>query len=101
MIKIEHLYKSFNDVEVLRDINFEISKGDVIAIIGPSGTGKSTLLRCMNCLTYPDKGKITINNICVDAEYYTHKQVLELRRQFSMVFQNYNLFKNMTALGNA
>lgn len=100
MIRIEHLYKSFNDVEVLRDINFEISKGDVIAIIGPSGTGKSTLLRCMNCLTYPDKGKITINNICVDAEDYTHKQVLELRRQFSMVFQNYNLFKNMTALGN-
>ena len=100
MIRIEHLYKSFNDVEVLKDISFEVSKGDVIAIVGPSGTGKSTLLRCMNFLTYPDKGTITINDVCVDAENYAHKQILELRRQFSMVFQNYNLFKNMTALGN-
>ena len=68
--------------------------------MGPSGTGKSTLLRCLNYLTVPTKGKITIGDIAVDAENHSKKDVIELRKHSSMVFQGYNLFKNKTALEN-
>jgi len=61
MIQIEHLQKKFGDLEVLRDVNATIEKGEVISIIGPSGTGKSTLLRCMNLLDKPTSGTIIIN----------------------------------------
>lgn len=67
MIKIEGLKKSFSKTEVLKDINLEISKGETIAIIGPSGTGKSTLLRCLNFLERPDAGKIKIGDCSIDA----------------------------------
>lgn len=101
MVKIEHLYKEFDkSTKVLTDINLEISKNDVVAIIGPSGTGKSTLLRCLNYLTVPTKGVIKIGDVQVDAEHHSKAQVLNLRTHSSMVFQNYNLFKNKTALGN-
>lgn len=100
MIRIEHLYKNFGETEVLKDVNLEINRGDVVAIIGPSGTGKSTLLRCINFLIQPTDGKITVDDITIDAKHYTKSQVMSLRRHLSMVFQNYNLFKNMTALGN-
>ncbi len=101
MVKIEHLYKSFDEnTEVLKDINLEVEKNDVIAILGPSGTGKSTLLRCLNYLTVPTKGIIEIGGVRVDAENHTKKDVMELRKHSSMVFQGYNLFKNKTALEN-
>ncbi|WP_414698239.1 amino acid ABC transporter ATP-binding protein [Peptacetobacter sp. AB845] len=100
MIHIEHLYKKFDSTEVLKDINLDVERGDVVAIIGPSGTGKSTLLRCINYLVTPSKGKITVDNVTIDAAQYTKKQVMSLRSHLSMVFQNYNLFRNMTALDN-
>ena len=95
------LYKEFDEnTKVLEDINLTINKNEVIAILGPSGTGKSTLLRCLNYLTVPTKGKITIGDVTVDAQNHTKKDVIELRKHSSMVFQGYNLFKNKTALEN-
>ena len=101
LVKVEHLYKEFDEnTKVLEDINLTINKNEVIAILGPSGTGKSTLLRCLNYLTVPTKGKITIGDVTVDAQNHTKKDVIELRKHSSMVFQGYNLFKNKTALEN-
>ena len=101
MVKIEQLYKEFDsDTKVLKDINLTINKNEVIAILGPSGTGKSTLLRCLNYLTVPTKGIIEIGDIRIDAENHTKKDVIELRKHSSMVFQGYNLFKNKTAIEN-
>lgn len=100
MIKIENLYKSFNELEVLKGVDLEVKRGEVVAVIGPSGTGKSTLLRCINYLEKPDKGIITIGDVTVDAADHTKKQVRDLRLKTAMVFQSYNLFKNMTVLQN-
>ncbi len=101
LIEIEHLSKSFpGGTEVLKDISLEIHKGDIVAIIGPSGTGKSTLLRCLNYLTVPSEGKIRIGECRVDAKSHTKEEVYALRRKSSMVFQQFNLFKNKTALEN-
>jgi len=101
LIEIEHLSKSFpGGTEVLKDISLEIHKGDIVAIIGPSGTGKSTLLRCLDYLTVPSEGKIRIGECTVDAKSHTKEEVYALRRKSSMVFQQFNLFKNKTALEN-
>ncbi len=101
LIEIEHLSKSFpGGTEVLKDISLEIHKGDIVAIIGPSGTGKSTLLRCLNYLSVPSEGKIRIGECTVDAKSHTKEEVYALRRKSSMVFQQFNLFKNKTALEN-
>jgi putative S-methylcysteine transport system ATP-binding protein len=100
MIKIENLYKSFNKLEVLKDINLQVNKGEVIAVIGPSGTGKSTLLRCINYLEVPDKGKIQIDDLTVNAAAATKEEISRLRKSTAMVFQTYNLFKNKTAIEN-
>lgn len=100
MIKVKNLHKSFKGAEVLRGINLEIKQSEVVSILGPSGTGKSTLLRCLNYLVEPTKGKIKIGDVEVDASNATKKDIIELRKHTSMVFQNYNLFKNKTALEN-
>lgn len=100
LIKIEHLSKTFDQTKVLDDINLTINENEVVAIIGPSGTGKSTLLRCLNYLTKPTTGKITLAEVCVDAEHHSAKAIRQLRQHSAMVFQHYNLFKNKTALGN-
>lgn len=100
MIQIEHLYKNFGPTQVLKDINLRIEQGDVVAILGPSGTGKSTLLRCLNYLVTPTSGIITVGDVRVDAQKYRKQDVLALRKHLAMVFQNYNLFRNMTALEN-
>ena len=77
LVKVEHLYKEFDEnTKVLEDINLTINKNEVIAILGPSGTGKSTLLRCLNYLTVPTKGKITIGDVTVDAQNHTKKDVI-------------------------
>ena len=94
LVKVEHLYKEFDEnTKVLEDINLTINKNEVIAILGPSGTGKSTLLRCLNYLTVPTKGEITIGDVTVDAQNHTKKDVIELRKHSSMVFQGYDCIR--------
>lgn len=100
MIKLTNLKKSFGDLVVLDGINLDVEKGQVVAIIGPSGSGKSTLLRCLNLLETPDEGTIEIGDAKLNASKYTRKEAHHLRQQTAMVFQNYNLFKNKTALQN-
>ena len=100
MIKIEHLSKKYNDNVVLDDINLEINKGDVVGIIGPSGTGKSTLLRCVNHLEIPEEGVIHIGEREVDLSQKNPKDLLYLRQNTGMVFQRFNLFERKTALEN-
>ncbi|ETP73018.1 ABC-type polar amino acid transport system, ATPase component [Lachnospiraceae bacterium JC7] len=101
LVKVEHLYKEFDEGNViLKDISFTVKKNEAVAIIGPSGTGKSTLLRCLNYLTVPTKGIVSMGEVSVDAEHHTKKEVLELRKNSSMVFQQFNLFKNKTAIEN-
>jgi len=100
MIKVTNLRKRFGDLVVLDGIDFEVKDGEVLSIIGPSGSGKSTLIRCLNFLERPDAGVIEIGGVRVDAEKCTNREIRELRLQTAMVFQNYNLFKNKTALQN-
>lgn len=100
MVKIENLHKSFGNLDVLKGINLEVKKGEVVAIIGPSGTGKSTLLRCMNYLETPEAGKITIGDVTVEAKNCTKKDITNLRRHSAMIFQGFNLFLNKTVLHN-
>ena len=100
MLIIEDLHKRFGTLEVLRGIHLKVPDGQVVAILGPSGTGKSTLLRCINFLETPERGRVTLGDVTVDAEHYTDRQVRALRQKTSMVFQNYNLFRNKTCLEN-
>ncbi|MBD1573464.1 amino acid ABC transporter ATP-binding protein [Vibrio sp. S17_S38] len=100
MIKIENLHKSFGDTLVLSGIDIEVKKGEIIVIIGSSGTGKSTLLRCVNFLEQADKGIITIGDATVNAEKHTKSDMIALRRKTGFVFQNYALFSHLTARQN-
>ena len=97
MIKIEHLKKAFPKSMPLRDVNAEIHRGDVISVIGPSGTGKSTLLRCLNMLETPTSGRIIF-----DGEDITDPacDLSRIRRKMGMVFQHFNLFGHMTVIEN-
>lgn len=99
-ISISGLSKSFGESAVLRDISLEIQPGERVVIIGPSGTGKSTLLRCLNFLDRPDRGVIRVGDLSVDAANANRAEILALRRRTSFVFQNYALFANKTALQN-
>ena len=100
MIKVTDLHKSFGELAVLKGIDFQADTGEVIVIIGPSGIGKSTFLRCINYIERPEKGIIEIDNVKVDAEKCTEKEIKQLRLKTSMVFQNYNIFKNKTVIEN-
>ena len=88
------------DRQVLDHINLKIEKGKVFVIIGPSGTGKSTLLRCINALERPEKGTIQLENQIFDYENLSKSDIQALRTNTSMVFQNSNLYRNKTAFGN-
>ncbi len=97
MIEIRHLKKAYPDATPLRDVNADIRDGDVIAVIGPSGTGKSTLLRCINLLERPTDGSIRIDgDDILDPGY----DVNLIRRKLGMVFQSFNLFGHLTAIEN-
>ena len=97
IISVSHLTKRFGELEVLRDINFEVHRGEVICLIGPSGTGKSTLLRALNMLEPPTSGDIRVNGELITAKGYPlHK----MRQKIGMVFQSFNLFDHMTVLEN-
>lgn len=100
MISIRGLTKRFKDNVVLDSLDLEIGKGERVAVIGPSGTGKSTLLRCLNFLDQPDAGRIVIGDAELDAARATKAEILALRRSTAFVFQNYALFANKTAKEN-
>jgi putative amino-acid transport system ATP-binding protein len=100
MIRINGLTKRFGDNTVLDGIDLTLERGERICIIGPSGTGKSTLLRCINFLDHPDAGTIEIGALKVDAAHATRREILALRRATAFVFQNYSLFANKTAREN-
>lgn len=100
MIYISELSKTFSGQKVLNDLSLEIQKGEVVALIGSSGAGKSTFLRSLNYLEAPDSGRIKIDDFEVDFEHITQDQILTLRRKLAMVFQQFNLFGRKTALEN-
>lgn len=97
LIELIHLEKRFGDHEVLRDINFSVKKGEVISIIGSSGSGKSTMLRCINLLEEPTGGKILFEGMDITDRSL---KLSQYRAKMVMVFQQFNLFNNMTALAN-
>ena len=97
MIKVENLHKSFGDLEVLKGVSEHIKKGEVISIIGPSGGGKSTFLRCLNMPEKPDSGKIIFEGVDITSE----KTDINIHRQkMGMVFQHFNVFNNLNVLDN-
>ena len=100
MIYISELSKTFSGQKVLNNLSLEIQKGEVVALIGSSGAGKSTFLRSLNYLEAPDSGRIKIDDFEVDFEHLTKDQILTLRRKLAMVFQQFNLFGRKTALEN-
>ncbi len=100
MINLTNIHKRFGDSEVLKGIDLSINKGEIIVIIGSSGTGKSTLLRCVNFLEQADQGIFNIDDVTVDCQNHTKAEVLALRRKTGFVFQNYALFSHMTARQN-
>lgn len=97
MIKVEHLAKRYGELTVLKDVTVDIAKGEVISIIGPSGTGKSTFLRCLNLLDPPSGGRIEIDGINL---LYPATDVPKMRRKMGMVFQSFNLFAHLSVLDN-
>jgi len=97
ILKVEDIHKTYNGLKVLRGISFELKRRETKVIIGPSGTGKSTLLRCINQLTLPDRGRVWLDRIEVtDAKTNINK----VRSSIGFVFQNFNLITHLTALDN-
>ncbi len=100
MLQIRNLRKSFGDLQVLKGVDLDVNKGDVVAILGSSGSGKTTMLRCLNFLEKADAGTMLFDEQRVDLPRVTHAEANALRRRTGFVFQNYNLFANKTALQN-
>lgn len=104
ILEVEHIRKSFEHTEILKDISFSLEKGQVVSIIGSSGSGKTTLLRCLNFLERPDTGIIRVNGETLfDSDNPTTQQESEIRKKrlhFGLVFQSFHLFPQYTALEN-
>lgn len=100
MIKISNLSKAFSGQTVLDNLSLDIEKGQVIALVGASGAGKSTFLRSLNYLEKPDSGTIDLDGFQVDFTTISKDDILKLRRKLAMVFQQFNLFERRTALDN-
>lgn len=100
MLQLENIQKSFGKQRVLKDISLKINNGEVTTLIGPSGTGKSTLLRTINLLDRADSGTVTLDELTISPTTRNRQQILNFRRQTATVFQQYNLFQNMTILKN-
>lgn len=104
LLEVEHIQKSFDRTEVLKDISFTLEQGNVVSIIGSSGSGKTTLLRCLNFLEHPDQGIIKVaGQTLFDASDPSTQREAEIRKKrlhFGLVFQSFNLFPQYTALEN-
>ena len=104
ILEVEHICKSFNRTEVLKDISFSLEKGQAVSIIGSSGSGKTTLLRCLNFLERPDRGVIKVGGDTLfdsgDPSTQLESAIRKKRLHFGLVFQSFNLFPQYTALGN-
>ena len=100
MLEVRNISKAFDGTPVLRDVSLSVEKGDVIAILGPSGSGTTTLLRCLNFLERADGGKLIFDGETFDLHATSKKDIARIRRKTGFVFQSYNLFANKTALGN-
>ena len=98
ILEVKHLSKRFGSQQVLNDVNFTLEQGQVLALIGASGGGKSTLLRCLNFLETPDEGEIWVNGKCLKSG--TEAEIRKNRLHFGLVFQNFNLFPQYTVLEN-
>ena len=96
-LKVENVHKSYSREKVLKGISFEVKKGETKVIIGPSGTGKSTLLRCVNRLTIPDAGRIWLDGV---ETTHPRTDINKVRQSIGMVFQDFNLFSHLSALDN-
>ena len=100
MLQIKNLRKRFDGPEVLKGVSLDVEKGDMVAILGPSGSGKTTLLRCINFLETADEGELIFDGEVFPLHGATRKDIGALRKKTAFVFQNYNLFRNKTALQN-
>ena len=96
-ISVKNLKKNFGSLEVLKDINMEVTEGEVVVLIGPSGSGKSTLLRCLNQLEKATSGQIVVDDYDVTDK---HTDINQVRKNIGMVFQHFNLFNHLTVLKN-
>jgi polar amino acid transport system ATP-binding protein len=97
IVRLVDIHKAYGTVEVLRGLSMEVSEGEVVVLVGPSGTGKSTLLRCVNQLTSPDQGQVWVKDIELTDP---HTDIDKARSHIGMVFQDFNLFNHLTALAN-
>jgi L-cystine transport system ATP-binding protein len=100
MIRIQGLKKAFDGKQVLRGVDLDVADGEVVALIGPSGSGKTTLLRCLNFLEKADAGELFLDGLQLPMHRPHRRDSLAVRRKTAMVFQQYNLFKNMNARRN-
>ena len=103
IIKVRGLHKYLGPIHVIKGVNLDVRPGEVVVIIGPSGGGKSTFLRCLNFLEEPSAGTIEIDGVEINAEdsaRQRRKRIQEMRRKAAMIFQEFNLFPHMTVLGN-
>jgi len=97
LLRVEDLHKRYGKEEVLKGVSFTLEKGETKVIIGPSGTGKSTLLRCINRLTEPDRGRVWLEDVEITSPKVN---INRIRAQIGFVFQDFNLFTHLTALDN-
>ena len=100
MLEVKNVKKSFGGLQVLKGVSLSVNKGDVVAILGPSGSGKTALLRCMNFLEMADEGQMTFDGEDFSMHSIPRRDIARLRKKTAFVFQNYNLFRNKTALQN-
>ena len=100
MLSLKDIHKHFGENNVLNGVNIDVKKGEVVVILGPSGSGKTTMLRCINFLEPANQGTVTVNGMTLKANEKNKRKIRDLRRKTAMVFQQYNLFRNRTAIEN-